>query len=264
MSQGEWQRPEGVTKGNWDYIRSKPVASDYDDFLGNDDLMRLDQEVVQRSIGTAPQHIVGFGCGTGRTLLQLAALGHHVTGVDLSGEMLSRFEAKAKHADRLPNCNFLKANLVDLAGIRSEAFDHAVCLFSTLGMIHGQENRSEFLQHANRTLKPGGQFVVHAHSSLHQLNQRGGWKWGLQSLFSKREFGDRYASYRGINDFFIHSFRRGELERELADAGFECLEWNEVLPGKESSRLRTVAAGSSSRFTSGFKTVGWIVVATRN
>ena len=99
MSQGEWQRPEGVTKGGWDYIRSKSIAAGYDEFLLGDPLIQMDASVVQRWIGNdgdeSNQTIADFGCGTGRTLIPLSEQGHRVVGVDLSQEMLSRFLDKA-------------------------------------------------------------------------------------------------------------------------------------------------------------------------
>ncbi len=257
MSQGEWQRPEGVTKGAWDYIRSGSIANGYDDFLLGDRLAELDRCVVQQWLGDLEhQRVAEFGCGTGRTLLPLALAGHRVVGVDLSRQMLQRFADKANQAGVFDRCVLVRANLTELGGIGDGTLDHAVCLFSTLGMIQGRANRIRFLRHAWRTLRPGGYFIVHAHSSLFQIRQRGGLKWALKSLLSKAEFGDRYAEYRGIRDFFIHSYRRRELEREWTAAGFQCVQWNEILRSANGLALRQ-AEGS---FTSGLGAVGWIAV----
>jgi len=249
MSQGEWQRPEGVTKGSWDYIRSGSIADGYDEFL-----------LGRRWLGDLKhQRVAEFGCGTGRTLLPLAEAGHEVVGVDLSQQMLQRFDVKANGLGVADRCTLIKANLAELGGIRDQSFDHAVCLFSTLGMIHGRENRNQFLRQAWRTMRPNACFIVHAHSSLFQVRQKGGLKWAVKSLVRGAEFGDRYAEYRGIRDFFIHSYRRREFERELTGAGFECVQWNEVLPARDGLSLRQADGG----FTSGFRTVGWIVVSRK-
>jgi ubiquinone/menaquinone biosynthesis C-methylase UbiE len=85
-----------------------------------------------------------------------------VLGVDLSEEMLRVAGEKAAAAGVV--VHRLKANLVELDGLRDGGFDYAACLFSTLGMVHGLAERRRVLAHVHRLLKPGGVFVLHVHN----------------------------------------------------------------------------------------------------
>ena len=153
----------------------------------------------------------------------------------------------------------LRANLVELNGMADESFDHAVCLFSTLGMIEGRSNRAQFLSHSRRLIRPGGQLVLHAHATWQQILVPGGFSKMASNLWrsfrGREEFGDRRANYRSIRDMFIHSFRRGELMRQLTDAGFTDIQWHAILRTGEGA----LTCRQQSR-DNPLKTVGWIVV----
>ncbi len=62
-------------------------------------------------IGPAGQRIADLGCGTGSVSILLAGAGHHVTGLDFSGEMIKRAEAKTTAVD--PRPTFLVADAAD-------------------------------------------------------------------------------------------------------------------------------------------------------
>lgn len=266
MPQGEWQRPEGLTKGTWDYIRSHSIAAGYDQFLENDRLTFLDWEVVSEQFppidrGITTNRVVEFGCGTGRTLIPLAERGYRVVGIDLSLPMLQQFQSKAESMRIEPYVTTIAANLTELDGLADNGFDHGVCLFSTLGMIKGRQQRSKFLRHAARTIQPNGTFIVHAHRAMFQVRQVGGLRWMFRSVFDamikRQEFGDRYADYRGINNFFIHSFRWRELKDDLTNAGFERVD---AIPILHRENDLTLSDGSENALMKAWSTVGWIMV----
>src|SRR5206468_469838 len=58
----------------------------------------------------------------------------------------------------------VRANIVELDCFRDASFDYAACLFSTLGMVAGADNRRRAVAHVRRVLKPGGVFVLHVHN----------------------------------------------------------------------------------------------------
>src|SRR5438128_9240335 len=134
----DWQLPPGVTRGVWDYLHNADLARRYDDALAGTPLLKIDQEFVREFCQT-PGRVLDLGCGTGRVAIPLAALGHRVTAVDLSEEMLRVAGAKATAAGvRLDR---VRANIVALDAMRDVAFDSVICLFSTLGMVTGADNR---------------------------------------------------------------------------------------------------------------------------
>jgi ubiquinone/menaquinone biosynthesis C-methylase UbiE len=55
-------------------------------------------DLLSRFIGDAPQRVLDVGCGTGFLALRLAELGHDVSGVDLSGQMIEQARGKADRA----------------------------------------------------------------------------------------------------------------------------------------------------------------------
>jgi len=180
--------------------------------------------------------VVEFGCGTGRTLLPLIERGYSAIGVDLSLPMLEKmgrnFAEKFGRSASAETLISIQANFVELEGLADDCCDHGVCLFSTLGMIAGSDHRRQFLDHARRTIKEGGVFVLHAHNLWQQLRHPGGWSWFAKHLVDVArgncELGDRFALYRNISEMFIHSFRKRELESLLNDAGFKVETWHRV------------------------------------
>ena len=254
-TRSNWQIPQGVSPGTWDYVRNGQIAENYDQFLAGDPLALFDWQIVSRCLPpidrTKETTVVEFGCGTGRTLIPLIERGYKAVGVDLSLPMLEKMGRNLSGSlDRPQDDDWLvsiQANFVELDGLADDCCDHGVCLFSTLGMIAGSGHRRQFLNHARRTIKTGGTFVLHAHNLWQQLRHPGGWHWFAKHLIEvargKCELGDRFARYRNISEMFIHSFRKHELETLLNDAGFLVEAWHRV---EDPRNARA--------------TVGWVVV----
>jgi len=222
-SKPAWKLPTGVTRGSLDYIESAAIADGYDEDLAFGSDFQFDEEVLKQHI---PQGglVADLGCGTGRALVPLARRGNQGLAVDLSPEMLRIVRQKAE-AEQL-DIRCLQANLVELDMIDDQSVDHAICMFSTLGMIKGRDHRQTFLGHVRRILKPGGRFVVHVHNFWVNLNEPDGWYWVLKHYLQTwttagMERGDKYYRYRGIPNFFLHVYGRREFLGELRRAQFK-------------------------------------------
>ena len=178
-----WQRPEGVSAGNWDYIRSAEIARGYLEFLSADPLNSIDGEVIARYLGkieaTRPDPvIVDFGCGNGRSLIPLIKKGYLTVGIDLSRHMLDEFADACRWESEVVNePQLVLANLVALNCFRDDIGDLGLCLFSTLGMIQNRAYRVSVLKHARRLIKPGGYLILHAHNLWFQVASWVGAKW---------------------------------------------------------------------------------------
>jgi SAM-dependent methyltransferase len=218
----EWLLPEGVPRGAWQYTQSEQIAGEYDDLFAWNHLFEFDEQVLARHF-VRPGLVVDLGCGTGRSLIPLARRGFHGLGVDLSPHMLQIVGEKAA-AERLPIWR-VQANLVELDGLRPESAEYCVCLFSTIGMIQGRQQRHRVLGHAFRLLKPGGLFVVHVHNFWFNLFCDAGRRYLLRHLLQTlvnrdMERGDKYFDFHDIPKMFLHTFSEREFISALTQAGF--------------------------------------------
>jgi SAM-dependent methyltransferase len=235
----DWQLPLGVTRPLWDYIQSPQIARHYDEHLAGSGMVEADQRFAERHFDR-PGRLIDLGCGTGRLLVPFAVRGYWVLGVDLSEEMLGM--ARAKAAQAKVTVHLLKANLVDLDGLAGKTFDYASCLFSTVGMIAGSQERQRFVEHVYRLLRPGGKFILHVHNRWFNIWNRDGRWWLFKdlvgNLFASKEGGNKTMPvHQGVAGLTLHLFTRREAVGLLRSAGFRIREVRAVGLGPQG-RLR--------------------------
>jgi SAM-dependent methyltransferase len=249
----DWQLPDGVDRGLWDYLHAADMIAEYDEAMRQSPLAAADVAFCERHF-PAPGRLLDLGCGTGRLCLHFAARGFECVGVDLSEEMLARakdnvqvLEGEARYRVRYATANIADPSLLD-----GETFDYAACLFSTLGMVRLAENRARVVANAFRLLKPGGRFALHAHNRFF----RGlGWKRVLgqriKTLMGQVDAGDITApqSYGGA-PLTLHHFTQREVLRVLENAGFAVMEVS--------------AVGTVGRPANGSRVYGWLILARRS
>jgi ubiquinone/menaquinone biosynthesis C-methylase UbiE len=221
-----WQLPSGVTRGLWDYLHDPAIARNYDASLADHFLPALDLAFAERHF-PKPGRLLDLGCGTGRLLIPFARQGCWTLGVDLSEPMLQVVGTKASEAG--VTVQRLKANLVNLGCLDDQSFDYAACLFSTLGMVAGSEQRRRVLAHVHRVLRPGGKFILHVHNRWFNFwfPQTRGWliRDTLRSLLLRRPGGDHVAPiHQGLAGLTLHLFTLREVSRLLRDSGFRLCE----------------------------------------
>ena len=216
----DWQLPSGVDRGLWDYLHAADMVSGYDAQMAASPLAKADIAFCEGAFPT-PGKLLDLGCGTGRLCRHFAAKGFACVGVDLSDEML--------HIAAGSPAVLVKANFVEPLDLPAASFDYAACLFSTLGMVRGHENRAKVLDNAYRLLKPGGRFVLH----VHNRRFRGlGWR---RALFGNGDMTMPQA-YGGA-PLTLHHFSKREAVRLLEGAGFAVREVRGVgLDGKIAGR----------------------------
>jgi ubiquinone/menaquinone biosynthesis C-methylase UbiE len=211
----DWQLPPGVSRALWDNLHSVAAARSYDEQLAGAPLLALDIAFVAEQCRPAGS-LVDLGCGTGRLALALAGRGYRPVGIDLSPPMLRVLGEKAAALGL--DAARVQANLVELDVFADASFDHAACLFSTLGLIEGSANRRRFLTHVYRLVRPGGTFVVHVHNRWFHLWSRAGRRLLRQNFFG----GDfLMPAHQGVGRLTMHLFTRREIVRALADVGFK-------------------------------------------
>ncbi|WP_442482684.1 class I SAM-dependent methyltransferase [Aeoliella sp. SH292] len=255
-----WQLPPGVSHGTWEYTQRDSIADDYDDYFAFNSLFEFDQPLLLEEFQPAGL-VADLGCGTARALVPLVEAGHRGLAIDLSDPMLTVVEEKAADGDLDITC--LQANLVELTPdlVPDESVDNAMCMFSTLGMIRGHENRQRVMENAFRILKHQGKFVVHVHNFWFNLRDPGGPWWVMRNLIEaplskKLEVGDKYFPYRGVPDMYLHVFRARELRKLFTKTGFKIHRW---IPLEVTRRHPLRHAW----FCPALRANGWIVVGQK-
>jgi len=268
----DWQLPRGVDRGLWDYLHAVDMVAEYDAQMSASPLAKADVAFCERAFPT-PGRLVDLGCGTGRLCLHFAAKAYECIGVDLSQEMLAmaRENLAPLHPSRgrepepglspaFPSgygigdggsVALVHANLVDPALLEGELFDYAACLFSTLGMVRGADNRVKVVANVFRLLKPGGRFVLHAHNRFfHGLDRRLVFAQRLKTLLGRPDAGEitMPQAYAGA-PLTLHHFTRREVVLLLEVAGFSLRELQGVSGDGEPA--------------SGSRVYGWLILAER-
>ncbi len=262
MAIPDWQLPPGVDRGLWDYFHAADMVAGYDDQMRTSPLASADVTFCEQSF-PAPGKLVDLGCGTGRLCVHFAAKGYDCVGVDLSEEMLAKarenaadFKAPTPMGEGLGrgSASFVNANLVDLSALPEGSFDFAACLFSTLGMVRGPENRAKVLTNVFRLLKPGGRFVLHVHNRFFRglgLSRVCG--QFFRTLLERPSAGDITMSQAyGGAPLTLHHFMKREAVMMLWEAGFRTLDG-----------LPLAAEGTRAGWPRALRAYGWLLLSER-
>lgn len=104
-------------------------------------------------LGTAPARVLELACGTGEVTRLVHGLGHEVTALDFSEEMLA--VARVKHAGKL-SLRFILADAHNT--MEPEAhYDAILCRHLVWTLVDPQAAFAEWL----RVLRPGGRLLVY-------------------------------------------------------------------------------------------------------
>ena len=229
-TRASWQLPAGVSRGTWDYVTESAIATDYDRFHAGHPLLEMDRKWIIEHLGESPLRADGtpriaidFGCGTGRNLVPLAERGWRVVGVDLSLDMLREYKSKARAVPQ-SEAVAIRGNMAHMECLADGFADAVMCMYSSLGMVQGRENRRSFMRHANRILNENGKFFVHVHNRGSWLRDPGGvrrtfWDWLRSKRDSSWDLGDSVYAYRGLPSMFLHIYSERELRSDLKSSG---------------------------------------------
>jgi SAM-dependent methyltransferase len=183
--------------------------------------------------------VVEWGAGTGRIATRLAAAGHEVTAVELSGEMVERGDVKSEAVDWVVG---------DMRDAHPEQrYGLAVCAFNSFLCLRSVDDALAFLRNAREHLAPGGLLGIEV-SAFSPDELTGGQELrhdftrdlpdgrldrfsvstydAATQLMHMRLFYERYDDSgtlvtRGAHDLTIRITTRDELDLMLRIAGFE-------------------------------------------
>jgi ubiquinone/menaquinone biosynthesis C-methylase UbiE len=121
----------------------------YYDEPGNQ-LLDIEQPIVREILDGLPVGVaLDAACGTGRHTAYLASLGHKVTGIDSSPEML------ALAREKVPEGEFYEADLYDVL-LDDDSVDLVVCAIALAHVPDLKRALTEFV----RVLRPNGHLVI--------------------------------------------------------------------------------------------------------
>lgn len=201
-------------------VGERTVTSGYAEWAAGYDTARnpiilAEEPIVHGLLGQYPLGAaLDAACGTGRHAAYLDALGHQVTGIDATAEMLEKAKA------RVPSARFETADLREIP-LPDGAMDCAVC---TLALTHCADLGPPIRELA-RVVRPGGRVVI---SDVHPLMVLLGVHGGYRQ--SQTEYGV-VRNHVHLAADYLTAFRKAGLrvincieplwgEREIATMGF--------------------------------------------
>ncbi|WP_332684342.1 class I SAM-dependent methyltransferase [Bosea sp. (in: a-proteobacteria)] len=108
------------------------------------------QALLRQAFGPAPREVLDLACGTGEITRGLLSLGHKVTAIDFSEDMLAR--ARAKHGDKARILPGDAERLLD----EDESYDALVTRHLVWTLTDPEGAFAEWF----RVLRPGGKLLV--------------------------------------------------------------------------------------------------------
>jgi SAM-dependent methyltransferase len=150
------------------------IWSDSYDEPGNP-VVAIEEAVVGELLAARPPGTaLDAACGTGRHARRLVALGHTVSGIDLTPEMLERARAS------VPQASFEVADLRELP-FADAGFQTVVCGLALSHLPSLEQSVGEL----SRVLSPGGQLII---SVLHPFQALLGWNAPFSGSDGNRGF----------------------------------------------------------------------------
>jgi SAM-dependent methyltransferase len=114
--------------------------------------------IIRSSLGGTPQSVLDVACGIGTQCLGLAALGHRVTGSDLSPAAVQR--ARREAASRGMSIDFSVADMRAPNSRDRRDFDVVLCADNSLPHLLSDEDITGALSQFLASLKPGGLCLI--------------------------------------------------------------------------------------------------------
>jgi len=182
----------------------------YDNVVGSmyEETNRLTAECTLKYLKPGDR-VLDFACGTGLITLQVAPHVAQVRAIDISDQMVRRFQAKLD-SQGVDNVELSQTDLFDPC-LEPGSFD-AVMACNVLCYV---ENFDAVMARIRELLKPGGYFL----SATDCLGQK--WsKVGVQKFFRSRTGKMPYVAF----------FRNKGLEHRIAANGFTVLETDILYP----------------------------------
>ncbi|MGD6851761.1 MAG: class I SAM-dependent methyltransferase [Candidatus Bathyarchaeia archaeon] len=108
---------------------------------------------IAKEIPAGKLNVLDVGCGTGEISLLMAAMGHKVTGIDISEKMMQKGIAKAQEMGLAID---FRSGDAEHTGFDADSFDVVICRFLLWTLPNPQGALNEW----HRILRPGGRVLI--------------------------------------------------------------------------------------------------------
>lgn len=243
------------------------LAAIYDRFMLEDVDYKRYASWIQNNLnknGIEKGEILEVGCGTGSMTLALYQLGHKMTGLDLSGEMLT--EADSKAFETGANIRWIQGDIVEMTF--PAKFDAVVSTMDTFNYILEEEELIQAMEHVWDALKPGGIFLfdvntpyrlqeVYGNNTFHYVGEDVSYIWECtydeSNEYSRFDITffvqEEEEVYHRFDECHIQrAYSQETLKRALEKAGFVDVAVFDYLsegPGEDTSEKVHIAAKKS-------------------
>jgi ubiquinone/menaquinone biosynthesis C-methylase UbiE len=112
-------------------------------------------EEILNIYGCKPQNILDTACGTGNITIPMALKGYNLLGVDISEEMLTIAESKAR--SKKLNIKFVKQNMTEL--VLNKSFDTVLCMCDGVNYIVEEEALFKYFKTIHNVINAEGVFI---------------------------------------------------------------------------------------------------------
>lgn len=149
---------------NLEIYTAAEVASHYAglDYLSPCERLLFETYIPEGSV------ILDLGVGGGRTTPFLSSRASYYVGLDYSGSMVKKCQAK------FPGLQFLVGDAADLSAFPDDRFDAVVFAYNGIDFVLPDASRQSCWKHVFRVLKPGGTLIFSSHNARAVL-VRAGW-----------------------------------------------------------------------------------------
>ncbi|MBI5134191.1 MAG: class I SAM-dependent methyltransferase [Candidatus Taylorbacteria bacterium] len=217
------------------------VAGWYDKVVNDDDSYQAKvilPNVLRIVALEKGKKVLDLACGQGYFSHALAAKGAHVTGVDISSELIEIARTHAGH-----NEEFYVSSAESLPAFKEKGFDVAICVLA----IQNIDRMAQAFREVSRVLKDKGRFVLVLNHPAFRIPEESSWGWDEKDGVQYRRVDGYMSESRSAIDMhpgktekkdLTYSFHRPlqAYSKSLANAGFSIARIEEWVSHKESEK----------------------------
>lgn len=170
-------------------------------------------DFTKRHLSTEQQNILDLACGAGQLALLLNQEGYHVTGLDLSAQMLAIAKDRAREAGA--DMPFIEGDMTDLNSIGT--YDAITCYCDSICYLPDDQAVQKTFQEAAKHLTADGVFLFDVHSTYQMDEVFPGYTFNNQnediSFLWKSYVGEHPHSIEHDLTFFVYQEELDVYER---------------------------------------------------